>query len=569
MKAQASQRILLRRTLLWTSPWVLVLVGVVVLGHQQAGALLAQVRALLVAGETKAATAALQDLPGFPWLIGEKRLAWATLEALEGVEPSQVATMAGGFLKAPMDFPLALIHRRAFDRGDLEGSWRVHRLAQGLGYDTVPLVAQATLIEWGRDEEARTLPAEHGATPGRLAREVQRFLEKTPGPGETLVRDRSGREIGILDAGRLERLDKVPEEVWPGSLAPFLKREDLSDVGQGSLRLSIDLEWSRAARRAFSEKDRGSIVLLDVLTGEILAAVSDERTLAEEGGVPAFEQFREPASISKLVTTVATRRSGLDPNAEIGGMTCRGHEVYAGEFLYCPTIAGALRGLDRAMALSCNVAFANLGVKVGRDSLLQELRNFGFDRPLGGFPGGRIVVPEGDERQLADLSIGLDDTELTPLHGALLAIAMVRGEMPWPTLVNGSDGRLGFHPQAVLRRSALRVIEPSWSAEVQRSMEAVARYGTGRGLAPWSFPIAMKTGTASHPRHGFHVNYIGVGPLPEPRIAFCVRITHQRTSRRVRDAARRVTRRLLEEVAELYRGGMRSAPSSRITSPLR
>jgi len=61
--------------------------------------------------------------------------------------------------------------------------------------------------------------------------------------------------------------------------------------------------------------------------------------------------------------------------------------------------------------------------------------------------------------------------------------------------------------------------------------------------------VAMKTGTASEPRSGFHVNYIGVGPMPDPRVALCVRITHQRTSRRVRDAAHDVTRRLLRELA--------------------
>ena len=62
------------------------------------------------------------------------------------------------------------------------------------------------------------------------------------------------------------------------------------------------------------------------------------------------------------------------------------------------------------------------------------------------------------------------------------------------------------------------------------------------------FPVAMKTGTASDPRYGFHVNYIGFGPLPEARVAFCVRITHQGTSRRVRMAAVEVTARLLRKL---------------------
>ena len=40
----------------------------------------------------------------------------------------------------------------------------------------------------------------------------------------------------------------------------------------------------------------------------------------------------------------------------------------------------------------------------------------------------------------------------------------------------------------------------------------------------------MKTGTAAERGRGYHVNYIGVGPLPDPTVAFCVRVTHERSS---------------------------------------
>ena len=84
--------------------------------------------------------------------------------------------------------------------------------------------------------------------------------------------------------------------------------------------------------------------------------------------------------------------------------------------------------------------------------------------------------------------------------------------------------------------------------QIVAAMTAVTERGTGRAMAPASFPVAMKTGTASHPRYAFHTNYIGVGPLPAPRLAFSVRVTHQGTSRNVRYATRRVTRRLLAEL---------------------
>ena len=75
-------------------------------------------------------------------------------------------------------------------------------------------------------------------------------------------------------------------------------------------------------------------------------------------------------------------------------------------------------------------------------------------------------------------------------------------------------------------------------------------YGTGSGLAPQDFPIAMKTGTAAEYRKGYHVNYIGIAPTPDASVAFCVRITYRPNSRAVNRAAREVTRALLARLAE-------------------
>jgi cell division protein FtsI/penicillin-binding protein 2 len=74
--------------------------------------------------------------------------------------------------------------------------------------------------------------------------------------------------------------------------------------------------------------------------------------------------------------------------------------------------------------------------------------------------------------------------------------------------------------------------------------------GTADGAAPPTFPVAMKTGTAATPRLGYHVNYIGVGPMPDPKVAFCVRVTHLGSSPTVNAAAREVLRLLLTRLGE-------------------
>jgi peptidoglycan glycosyltransferase len=204
------------------------------------------------------------------------------------------------------------------------------------------------------------------------------------------------------------------------------------------------------------------------------------------------------------------------------------------------------------MAVSCNTSFAELGARVGREGLLDELRRWGFDRADVDLPGsGRIVAPAGDDRQLGDLAIGLEATDITPLHAALMAAVIANGgSMPAPRFVAAADGRLGKSPVAFPRREARRVIPEAWLPRLRQAMLAVAAPGgTAAFLAPPGFPVAMKTGTASLRGAGYHVNYIGIGPMPEPRLAFEVRITHQPTSPRAGRAAREVTHDLLEGLA--------------------
>ena len=194
---------------------------------------------------------------------------------------------------------------------------------------------------------------------------------------------------------------------------------------------------------------------------------------------------------------------------------------------------------------------------------MQPIRRYGFDASDGPFAGARILQAYGDDRQLADLSIGLEATEITPLHAALLAATVANdGVMPQPRLVAAQDGRLGLHPRPIPAAPGRRVIEPEWVPELRQAMETVVRAGTAQRVwPPHNFPVAMKTGTASDPRYGFHVNYIGYGPTTDPRIAFCVRITDRPTSNKVRYAARQVTYQLLRNLGRIAeRRGWTDAP---------
>lgn len=550
-----------RRLVLWLLP--LLTASVLLLGWQRADdqASLERARELLLAGEAELAVQQLEPLYASSWVGPEAELGLKIARALGEIEVQvevdvEVDDKVPSEHRAPSSkaFPLPLMIRAAFERGNFEGALRLTELAEELGRPTVPQLTAAALIESGRAVTAE-LPAAPPVESLLLTQLRQHLdaptlaVEEGAGPR---IFDRFGRLLGHVQRGEqgaeLVPDASVPAELLPRTLATLAE----SHADAPSLRSSLDLELAEAAYSSFG-RFRGSIVLLDPYSGEILAAVSDRRTY-REGGTAAFEQYREPASISKLITTAAYLRQGRDPDRRLGRMSCRGHESYSGERLYCPVIAGPLRGLDRAMAVSCNVAFANLAVEIGRPRLLEELRRFGFDRDLGAFPGGRILEPLGDDRQLADLAIGLDHTELTPLHAATVAAVIGNGGyLVEPSLLLSTDGRLGLHPEPIAKAPRQRILEPEALEPLVGSMRAVVERGTAMRIRTPGFPVAMKTGTASHPRHGFHVNYIGFGPLPGVRLAFAVRITHRGTSRHVRGAAVEVTARLLRKLRTISR----------------
>lgn len=535
------------RVLLWISPFIWAIVLLLSLRGLHEDVLLSQARALLVSGHGGEARELLVELRRSPWTGPQARAGLELAAALAGTATGPAADEGEWHDLDASAFPVPLIIRTAFERGEFAAALRLTELAERLGIGTVPLLTAAAWIEAGEPERTRGLGPRSLEQSGNMARRVAHHLTTPEEQGGTLLRDRYGRLIGTAEAGELHLNPHVRPELVPRAVAATGEGERSA----GSLRLTLDLEVSDAAFKAFG-RYRGSIVILDAATGEILAAVSD-RLSWKQGGTPAFEQFREPASIAKLITSTAAWRAGYEPDREFRRMRCRGHERYSGKLLYCPSIVGRLHNLDRALAVSCNVAFANLGVRVGRERLLAEFRRYGFDTELGPFPSGRVVQAHGDDRQLADLAIGLEATEITPLHAALLAAVMANdGVMPQPTLIAAEDGRLGLHPRPRPAAEGRQVIDRRWVPELVEAMEAVVRGGTAQRIwPPHNFRVAMKTGTASDPRYGFYTNYVGIGPMPEARLAFCVRITDRPTSVKVRRAAQQVTYRLLRNLGRI------------------
>lgn len=536
---------------LWLMPIIAVALLMGASSYLNEAAQLSQAETLLLESQPRAAFESFSETLHTPWHQDRARAGIVLSSFLMGQPPplseEEISALPSEVLSSASG---QLLLYKALSQGEFQ---LCHELAHFFeerypGKD-LALYRIAAAVELGQNdglyEDWQSIPSDLRST--SLGNRIGTILESLSAAPLCMVYDRRGTPLGQFREGKgFDLLPSIDARLVPLST---LQQMNLPSFGR-SIRLGLDLELSRIARKALSYY-RGSIVIVNPRTGEVLCAVSDDRSLRREDS-PALNQLLEPASISKLITTTAGLRHGIDVDREISHMTCRGAKRYGDHYLYCAYRAGPLKGLNRAMAISCNIAFAEVGVHVGRQGILEELNRFGFNSdPRLPVVMGRTLQPAGDNRQLADMSIGLEATAITPLHAALIASTFANnGIRPLPQLVSARDGLLGLSPQLIDFPAGNRVLEQAWLPALLDSMRSVVlQGGTAYGVEPKNLQVAMKTGTAATPMRGYHTNYIGFAPLKDPKLAFCVRITNQGTSSRVRYASRVVTKRLLNSLA--------------------
>ncbi|UCC63397.1 MAG: cell division protein FtsI, partial [Anaerolineae bacterium] len=224
-------------------------------------------------------------------------------------------------------------------------------------------------------------------------------------------------------------------------------------VGQ-DVTLALDAELQQAASQALGERT-GAIVLLDAQTGEVLALVShptfdpnrldaDWEALREALGRPLFNRATQglypPGAIFNLVVMAAALEEGLTTPDEVF-QDKHGRAEVGGTAVRCANHPG-LVALDllQAAAYGCNVAFAQLGLRLGSRRLIDYAKAFGIDRA----PGLEIPTVTGQlagtlplsSKMLALTGFGQGETLVSPLQMALIAATVAAdGQMPSPTLL--------------------------------------------------------------------------------------------------------------------------------------
>jgi cell division protein FtsI/penicillin-binding protein 2 len=281
----------------------------------------------------------------------------------------------------------------------------------------------------------------------------------------------------------------------------------------------------RAAVAALGDY-RGSLVAIDPKTNEILA-IASTRGRGKTANL-ALESQYEPGSVIKVLTALNAYQSGAGVQSMFP-YTCKGDLLIEGRHFgdWLGNGHRVLPSLDEALAQSCNIVFADLGLRLGVDRLRAFMAAAGFDSEtdlgIAKVPLGKTVGKVFNRYETGFYAIGLEHESINALHLAMIASMVAnRGMLTQPRLLRSRRSLLGEASPAPAPPAATRLASAEATEQVIRAMEAVTTSpkGTGRRAKIDGLTIAMKTGTAGKRENGYQALIVCLAPADHPTIAF-------------------------------------------------
>lgn len=210
---------------------------------------------------------------------------------------------------------------------------------------------------------------------------------------------------------------------------------------------------------------------------------------------------------------------------------------------------------------SLNAVFAQLGLQLGQDGLVNYTERFGFEKDLPFDLPTSTSQNEVDKNFLAgkaaqaETGFGQGQLLVSPLHWAMLAAAIGRGDgvLPKPYLVQQIKNR----DKAVIKETKpepwLQAIRPETASVVRDIMIASATDGwvglNGGGLRNSGAVVGGKTGTAELGNNINNAWYIAWASKGDRLFAIAVVADHRPNGEGLRDAMPRANQVLVAALA--------------------
>ena len=291
------------------------------------------------------------------------------------------------------------------------------------------------------------------------------------------------------------------------------------DEPGANARLTIDIGLQEYAARRLGTQS-GSVVVMDCLTGEMLAMVSmpaydpnsfsdgisqlEWKMLSDNDHIPLMNKVLQglypPGSTVKPMNGLALLEGGADPDQRVN---CSGALRVGTGVFHCHKRRGhGAINLKNAIEQSCDIYFYEMVRRLGYDRVAPVARLLGFgqkfDLPFGSQRFGTMPDPAWklqkykDEWTVADslnAAIGQGYVLANPLQLAVMAARLASGRAIQPSIL----------ADRVPRSAPPLAVSPANLQLVRNAMYGVVNEGGTGGAARLLVPgvtLAAKTGTA-------------------------------------------------------------------------
>lgn len=188
--------------------------------------------------------------------------------------------------------------------------------------------------------------------------------------------------------------------------------------------------------------------------------------------------------------------------------------------------ATGYQDVTTAFALSSNVDFAQIALKMGLDTFYDYLSRWGIGAPFDfQLPSSASDVPAKDtvwSGELAQMAFGQGALLVSPLQMALIAATIANGgDEPRPFIVR-QIVRSGVAAGAFGGGTLASPISADTADEVKKMMVAVVERGTGTIASLPNVVVAGKTGTATNPHGAAHSWFVCFAPADRPRAVVAI-----------------------------------------------
>ena len=308
-----------------------------------------------------------------------------------------------------------------------------------------------------------------------------------------------------------------------------------------TLATSLDLRLQYLAYRELKQAvqdngaNSGSVVILDVETGEVLAMVNQPSYNPNDGAQRkpgpirnrAVTDIFEPGSSFKPFVVAAALESGRYHADSLIDTSPGFVEVSDSVVIEDPNNLGEI-DLTTVLAKSSNVGMTKIALELGQQDLWTVLSDLGIGRSTtSGFPGESSGV-------LTDFQHWRPVGQATLSYGYGVSVTALQLARAYAAVATGGI----FRPVSVrVVRDPLpaeRVISSATSAALLDMLEVVVSVGSGSLASVPGFRVAGKTGTAKKSGIGGYSEdkyiavFAGIAPVTKPKLVVVVVIDEPR-----------------------------------------